>query len=114
MKTAPASGLQIAFFTFAVLLLAVPATQWILDLQPWSPSMKAMLEKAVIFSIGFAILFGVPAVRRQSFGYLARPVPGDARVEVAGTRQAAASRGEGARSCPSHGPVHPGFRARIF
>lgn len=82
MKTGSASGLQIAFFTFALLLLVVPLTQWLVGLYPWPPSTRALLEKAMPFAAAAAILFGIPSLRRRCIDYLSVPIPPDARVEV--------------------------------
>ena len=83
MKSGTASGLQIAFFTFAVLLLATPLTQWLAELRPWSPSARALLEKTIVMCIGGLILFGVPALRRRCLEFLSATIPLDKRAEVA-------------------------------
>lgn len=83
MKTGAASGLQIAFFTFAFLLLAVPVNDWIAALRPWSPEMQALLDKATLACLGVVVLFGIPPVRRACLDLLRPPLPRDARAEVA-------------------------------
>lgn len=82
MKTGTASGLQIAFFTFAALLLAVPVTEWLARGLPGESEERVLLAKALPFFIAAAILFGFPKLRRRCREYLARPVPADARFEV--------------------------------
>ena len=82
MKTGTASGLQIAFFTFAVLLLAVPVTEWLSRGLPGESEERLLLAKALPFFIAATFLFGLPELRRTCRGYLARPIPAGARFEV--------------------------------
>lgn len=81
MKTGTATGVQIAFFTFAVLLLAVPLTQWLTP-GGWHPATRALLGKVLIFGLGASILFGVPRLRRQCVYFLRPQIPRDRRLEV--------------------------------
>lgn len=83
MKTGSASGLQIAFFTFAVLLLVVPITGWLSQGLPGASEERALLRKALPLLIGAAILFGVPRLRRMCHDLLRQAVPVEARPEVA-------------------------------
>lgn len=83
MKSGNASGLQIAFFTYAVLLLAVPITEVLSRLRPGSPEEQALLNRAVPFFMAAAILLGFPNLRRLCREYLSIPVPPDARLELA-------------------------------
>lgn len=82
MKTGTASGLQIAFFTFAVLLLAVPVTEWLASGLPIESEERVLLGKALPFFLAAAILFAFPKLRRLCREYLEQPIPTDARVEV--------------------------------
>ena len=82
MKTGTASGLQIAFFTFAVLLLAVPVTEWLSRGLPGESEERLLLAKALPFFIAATFLFGLPELRRTCREYLARPIPAGARFEV--------------------------------
>jgi uncharacterized protein len=82
MKTGTASGLQIAFFTFAVLLLVVPVTEWMSSGLPRESAERVLLAKALPFFIAAAILFGFPKLRRRCREYLGRPIPAGARLEV--------------------------------
>jgi uncharacterized protein len=82
MKTGTASGVQIAFFTFAVLLLAVPVTQWLSRGLPGESEERVLLAKALPFFIAAAMLFGFPELRRTCREYLARPIPPEANYEV--------------------------------
>lgn len=83
MKTGTASGLQIAFFTFAVLMLVVPVTGWLSRGLPGESEERLLLAKALPFFIATAILFGFPSLRRRCRDYLAPPIPAAARFEVA-------------------------------
>jgi membrane protease YdiL (CAAX protease family) len=83
MKTGTASGLQIAFFTFAVLLLVVPITGWLSQGLPGASEERVLLRKALPLIIAAAILFGLPRLRRLCRDLLRQAVPGEARLEVA-------------------------------
>lgn len=83
MKAGQASGLQIAFLVFAVILLAAPVTLWILRAGHWSPEIAAMIDKAIPFAMGIAVLVSFPGLRRICSRELHVPVPGERRVEVA-------------------------------
>lgn len=82
MKTGTASGWQIAFFSFALLLLVVPFTSWVANLAPWPTEERQWLERAVPF-IGIALVFGlVPRLRRWYRKELSIPIPRESRTEV--------------------------------
>lgn len=83
MKNGTASGMQIAFFTFAIALLAAPVSLWILRAERWSPEVAAMIDKAIPFVMGIAILVSFPGLRRLCSFELNTPLPADKRREVA-------------------------------
>ena len=83
MKTGTASGLQIAFFTFAVLLLVVPITGWLSQGMPGTTEERVLLRKSLPLLIAAAILFGLPRLRRLCRELLRQAVPVEARLEVA-------------------------------
>jgi membrane protease YdiL (CAAX protease family) len=83
MKPGAGSGLQIAFLTFAVILLAAPLTFWILRAERWSPEIAAMIDKAVPFVMGIAILASFPGLRRICSVELNTPLPREKHAEVA-------------------------------
>jgi membrane protease YdiL (CAAX protease family) len=83
MKTGTASGAQIAFFTFAVLLLVVPLTAWLSQVLPGATEERVLLRKSLPLLIAAAILFGLPRLRRLCRELLRQAVPVDARLEVA-------------------------------
>lgn len=82
MRSGTASGMQIAFFTFATVLLAAPLTQWLARTIPASPEEQALLGRAIPFILATAILFGFPKLRSLCREYLQRSIPIDARLEV--------------------------------
>ena len=59
-----ATGLQIAFFIFAVALLAAPLSKWIVGAGRWAPEVAAMIEKAIPFVMAIVILAVFPRLRR--------------------------------------------------
>ena len=83
MKPGSASGVQIAFFIFAVALLAAPLTKWIVGADRWAPEVAAMIDKAIPFVMGIAILVAFPRLRRICSLELNNPVPSNGRAEVA-------------------------------
>ena len=83
MKTGTASGAQIAFLTFAVILLAAPLTLWILRAERWTPEVAAMIQKGIPFLMGAAILAAFPGLRRICSAELNTPLPQQKRGEVA-------------------------------
>lgn len=83
MKTGTASGLQIAFFTFAVLLLAAPVTMWILRPERWTPEVAAMIDKAIPFLMGAVVLVTFPGLRKICSFELHVPIPAQRQAEVA-------------------------------
>ncbi len=83
MKTGTASGLQIAFFTFAVILLAAPVTLWILRAERWTPEIAAMIDKAIPFLLGAVVLAAFPGLRKLCSVELNVPIPKQKQAEVA-------------------------------
>ncbi|MEO7811277.1 MAG: CPBP family intramembrane glutamic endopeptidase [Usitatibacter sp.] len=83
MKPASASGLQIAFLTFVVVLMAAPLTLWILRLERWAPEVAAMIDKAIPFLLGVAVLVSFRGLRTICSIELNTPVPAEKRAEVA-------------------------------
>lgn len=82
MKTGTASGLQIAFFTFAVLLLIVPVTEWLSHRLPGTPEERVLLRKTLPLLVAAGVLFGFPGLRRLCRDLLRTAVPAQARLEV--------------------------------
>jgi uncharacterized protein len=83
MKTGTASGWQIAFFSFAMLLLVVPLTNYVTGLAPWSTEERQYLNKSLPFVV-IAVLLGLfPGLRRWYRNELSIPIPSERRKEVA-------------------------------
>ena len=82
MKTGKASGAQIAFFTFALLLLIVPVSYFVRGLYPWGSAEWRLVERGLPLLAAGAVLFGVPALRRRCMDELSRPIPADRKAEV--------------------------------
>lgn len=82
MKTGKASALQIAFFTFAVTLLAVPAADWLLRLQPFPADQAALVSKATPFVMAALAILAFPGLRRLCARYLQHGVGPGHRFEV--------------------------------
>src|SRR5438105_435998 len=83
MKNADTPGWQIAFITFAILLLVVPLSNYLATFQPWSDDQRALIQKTVPFMIAIALLFGIPALRRRCVAELRIPLPPGRKLEVA-------------------------------
>lgn len=83
MKSKRASGLQIAFFTFAVVLLVVPLTQRVASLVHLPGEAVALLNQSAPFLIAAALVLLIPPLRRACNELLQAPVPRSARTEVA-------------------------------
>ena len=82
MHIGKASGAQIAFLSFAWLLLMVPATRWLVKAHDWSPGQAAFIERSgAILAMGALILL-VPRLRRWCSRLLATPVPAECRRET--------------------------------
>jgi uncharacterized protein len=82
MKTGEASGAQIAFFTFALLLLIVPVSYVVRDLHPWSSDQWRLVNRALPLVVLAAVLFGVRKVRRRCLDQLSRLIPASRKAEV--------------------------------
>jgi uncharacterized protein len=82
MKTGEASGAQIAFFTFALLLLIVPVSYLVRDLHSWSGGEWRLINRALPMVVLAAVLFGLGKVRRQCIDQLSRPIPAEHTAEV--------------------------------
>ena len=83
MKTSRASGLQIAFFMFAVLLLSVPLGRAAVQNYEGPADEKALIQRLVPFAIFALIVMAFPALRRRAREALQAPISPSKRVEVA-------------------------------
>jgi uncharacterized protein len=83
MKIGQASGLQIAFLAFAVMLLAAPLAGAIVRAGVLEGSLRVLVEKAAHFFLACVLILSIPAMRRSVLQMLKIPIPRSMRVEVA-------------------------------
>ncbi len=83
MRTGTASGIQIVFLSFVVLLLAVPLSTYVVGHLQSNNAEEAFIRRFIPFVLGAIALFSFPALRRVVTSELSRPVPRERRAEVA-------------------------------
>ena len=83
MRTGNASGFQITFLSFAVLLLAVPASTYVGKLMGASNDEMKFIGRFLPFVLGGAVLAAFPALRRRVMVLLSAPIPRERHAEVA-------------------------------
>ena len=82
MQIGKASGIQIAFFTFAALLLIVPVTRWLVRAADWSAEHVQFFQQTLgVLAMG-AVLLVVPPLRRWCRAQLVISVPAWRRREA--------------------------------
>ncbi|HUP28751.1 MAG TPA: type II CAAX endopeptidase family protein [Usitatibacter sp.] len=74
MKFGSASGMQIAFFTFALLLLIVPVTNQVVGLFPWNPAEARFIRTTLPFMVVAIVLVSFPLLRAKCVQELSRPL----------------------------------------
>ena len=79
-----ATGIQIAFLIFAVMLLAAPAEKYFFGRLQWVRESGFPMGRALMFFFGGAILLIFPRLRRLSFVLLATPIPATKKKELGG------------------------------
>jgi membrane protease YdiL (CAAX protease family) len=82
-RTPGASGFQIAFLIFAVLLLAVPADRYFFSRWQWAAQLEIPVGRAMIFVLTGMLFLAVPALRRIGKDLLALPIPPKRLSELA-------------------------------
>jgi membrane protease YdiL (CAAX protease family) len=83
VRTGSATGFQIVFLSFAVILLAVPLSGFISRWLESSPAEAAFIGRFTPFVLGTLVLLAFPSLRKLTLGYLSQPVPRGRGVEVA-------------------------------
>ncbi len=83
MRTGNASGIQITFLSFAVLLLAVPLSAFVGEVLGGSNAEKSFIGRFLPFVLGAALIIAFPILRRRVLHELSRPIPRERRAEVA-------------------------------
>lgn len=82
MRSGNASGLQITFLSFAVLLLAVPVSTYVGGLLGATNEERTFIGRFLPFVLGAFALTAFPALRRRVFELLSIPIPRACRTEV--------------------------------
>jgi membrane protease YdiL (CAAX protease family) len=83
MKTGEATGLQIAFLMFAVMLLAVPLGMWIVDTGNLDGAARFLAERGTQFALACLVFTLFPRLRRFAVAALSTPIPRSRRLETA-------------------------------
>jgi membrane protease YdiL (CAAX protease family) len=79
----PATGLQIAFLVYAVMLLAVPLSNAVVRAAELEGTLRALVEKGAHFLLACLLIFGIASLRRSAIRMLEVPIPRSKRIEVA-------------------------------
>lgn len=82
MRIGQATGFQVVFLMFAVMLLAVPAADLVATLAGYDPRLKGLVVQGTQFALAIAVILAFPGLRRLAAAELARPVPRAFRAEV--------------------------------
>lgn len=83
MKVGQASGFQIAFLMYAVMLLAVPLSSLAVRWTSLEGAAKTAIDKGAHFALACLVIAAFPALRRTVLQAMSRPIPGEMRSEVA-------------------------------
>lgn len=82
MRTGNASGIQITFLSFAVMLLAVPLSNYVGEVLGGTNEEKTFIGRFLPFVLGTVILLAFPSLRRCMINLLSDPIPTERRAEV--------------------------------
>src|SRR5688572_1429120 len=116
MKTGHASGFQVAFLSFGVMLLAVPFSSAVGRVAGLDGTYLFFVEKGGHFLLGAALILAVGPLRRAATGMLSAPIPQNMRVECLGAwllMQAAAFGGVAALALWFIAQEGPGWTAHM-
>ena len=83
MQTGTLKGIHVVVLMFAVLLLAVPASDFIASLLPDGARYRDAIGRALPFLAVGSLILAIGPLRRMVREQLAIPIPGDCRSEVA-------------------------------
>lgn len=83
MKTGQATGFQIAFLSFAGILLLVPALKYIEAARASIGGDMRLVEKALVVVLAAVALWAFPVLRRRTRLELSRSIPIECRSEIA-------------------------------
>jgi membrane protease YdiL (CAAX protease family) len=82
MRIGQATGVQIAFLLFAVLLLSVPLSRAVIQVAQTSPDWRPLVERMTQFVVGAVLIVAIPGLRRTAARELSRGIPTPMRLEV--------------------------------
>lgn len=82
MQPGKATGLQITFFSFAVLLLSIPITNYLGQKLGGSGAEGELIAQVTPFFIAGTILLSFRALRTGAMSHLSRPIPEGKKGEV--------------------------------
>jgi membrane protease YdiL (CAAX protease family) len=84
MKIGQASGLQVAFLSFGVMVLALPLTDVVVRTAGLEGALLFLVQKGAHFFLAAALLLAIPPVRRAASDMLSTATPRSMRLEVVG------------------------------
>ena len=82
MRTGEATGLQIAFLIFAILLLAVPLSDYVSRKLASTPDAVASINGSLQFLLAAIVILGFPKLRAFTRTELSKPIPPKRHAEV--------------------------------
>lgn len=83
MRVGQATGFQIAFLMFAVMLIAVPLTSVVVRFGSLTGIAAEIVNKGMHFALATALILAFPALRRSAHHWLATPIPASMQIETA-------------------------------
>jgi membrane protease YdiL (CAAX protease family) len=83
MPPRSASGAQIVFLSFAVMLVSLPLSDVISSQLGAPKEMARFIGNSLAFGLGLVAIVSFPSLRRLVFAELSRPIPPESRIEVA-------------------------------
>src|SRR5258706_7426824 len=84
LKERAASGWEISFLVFAVALLAVPSTSWIMSVSGLRRDFEPLVSRALMFGLPIVAIVAIRPLRRAAANLLRTPIPRECRLEVLG------------------------------
>jgi len=82
MRIGQATGLQIAFFAFAVMLLAAPLSSAAVRVLALEGTLLTLVQKGAHFYLACMLIVAIPPMRRAVGEMLRAPIPRSMRIEV--------------------------------
>src|SRR5688572_10087251 len=82
MKIGQASGFQVAFLIYAVMLLAVPLANFLIERAFLEGAWRTLVQKGTHFALAIVLIASLPPLRQFAVAALARPIPTNRRLEL--------------------------------